>query len=227
MFLLYTADIEKLIEQCGLSPYLYADDTQMFIRCRLGNTHLLRDTTLSCIFHIEDWMSSNRLKLNSVKTEFLWCTTHRRLHLIDESAFTIGNATIHPASGVLMDRDLSLRSDIARLTGACSKAPQQAPASRCSLTMNASRMLISSAVLSRSDYCNCIFAVPPDFNLDHLQQIMNAAARVIFRRRRNDHISDVLRTTRPPLAPSATTHRIQTVSHGVQGPTQPRTIVSS
>ena len=60
------------------------------------------------------------------------------------------------------------------------------------LTTDASRMLVSRAVLSRIDYCNCIFAGLPDFNLDHLQQVMNAAARVISRRRKNYQISDVL-----------------------------------
>ena len=54
MFLLYTADIAKLIVHRGLSPHLCADDTQMFIGCRPGNTHLLRDTTLSCISNNEE-----------------------------------------------------------------------------------------------------------------------------------------------------------------------------
>ena len=71
LFLLYTADIEKLIAHRGLSPYLYVDDTQMFIRCRSGNTHLIRDTTLSCISNIEEWMCSNRLKLNPAKNRVL------------------------------------------------------------------------------------------------------------------------------------------------------------
>ena len=71
VFLLYTADIEKLIAHRGLSPYLYADDTPMFICCRPGNTHLLRDITLSCISNIEEWMCSNRLKLNAAKNRVL------------------------------------------------------------------------------------------------------------------------------------------------------------
>ena len=177
MFLLYTADIENYITHRGLSPHLYADDTQMFICCRPGNTHLLHDTKLSCISNIEEWMCSNWLKLNPAKTEFLWCATHRRLHLIDESLFIIGNATIKPATSarifsVLMDRDLSLQSHIARLAGACFKALRQARAIRRSLMMDASRMLISKAVLSRIDYCNCIFAGLPDFHLDRLEQVM-------------------------------------------------------
>ena len=57
---------------------------------------------------------------------------------------------------------------------------------------NAGRMLVNSAVLWRIDYCNCIFAGLPDFNLDRLQQVINAAARVIYRRPKYDHISDVL-----------------------------------
>ena len=174
--------------------------------CRPGNTHLLRDTTLSCISNIEEWMCSIRLKVNAAKTEFLWCTTHRILHLIDESPFIVGNATIKPATsvrnlGVLMDRDLSLRSHIARLKGACFRALRQARATRCSLTMDAARMLISSAVLSRIDYCNCIFSGLPDFNLDRLQQVMNTVARVISRSRKYDHISDVLQDLHWPRVP--------------------------
>ena len=115
MFLLYTADIEKLMAYRGLPPYLYSDDTHMFISCCPRNTHLLRDTTLSCISNIEEWMYSNRLQLNPAKTEFLWCTTHRKLHLIDESPLTMKKPPFNQQSlDVLMDRDLSLRSHIAR-----------------------------------------------------------------------------------------------------------------
>ena len=222
-------DIEKLIEHRGLSPYLYADDTQMFICCRPGNTHLFRDTTLSGILNIEAWMCSNRLKLNPAKTEFLWFTTHRRLHFIDVSPFIIGNATIQPAMsvrnvGVLMDRDLSSCSHITRQTGTCYRTLRQAWAIRHSLTTDASRTLVSKAVLSRINYYNCIFTGLPDYSLDHLQSVVNAAARLISRHRKYHHIRW---PTRPPLASSAPMHRIQTMSHGVQGPTQPRTIIYS
>ena len=97
---------------------------------------------------------------------------------------------------VLMDRDLSLRSHIARLTGACFRALRQARAIRRSLRMDASRLLISSAMLSRIDYCNCIFAGLPDFNLDRLLQVMNAAHFPSQKIRPHIRLP-----TRPPLAP--------------------------
>ena len=171
--------------------------TQIFICCRPGNTYMLLDITLSCISNIKEWICLIRLKLNPAKTESLWCTTHRRLHLIDEIQFTIGNVTIQPATsvrnlGVLMDLDLSLRSHITRLTWTCFRALQQARAISRSLTTDASRMLVSTAVLSRIDYFSCIFAGLPDFSLNRLQQVMNAWATVIYCLRQYDHISDVL-----------------------------------
>ena len=189
----------------------------------------VRHTTLSCISNIEVWMCSNRLKLNPAKTEFLWCTTHRRLHLIDESPFIIGNATIQPAMSVrnlavLMDHDLPWRSYIVRLTGACFRALRQAWAIRRPLTMNASRMLVNSAVLSRIDYCNCIYTVLPDFKLDNLHQVMSTAMRVIFRHRKYDHISDVLQDLHWLRVPQRIEFKL---SHCEQGPTHPCTIVSS
>ena len=91
-----------------------------------------------------------------------------------------------------MDHDLSLRSHIPRLTGSFFRALRQTRSITLSLMMDASRILISSSVLSRIDYCNCIFNGLPDFHLDRLQQVMNAAARVISRHRNYDHILDIL-----------------------------------
>ena len=71
MFLLYTANIEHLMAHRGLSPRLYADDAQMFICCRPGNTHLLRDSTQSCITNIEEWMCSNLTKSKFSKNRVL------------------------------------------------------------------------------------------------------------------------------------------------------------
>ena len=76
------------------------------------------------IFYCKNTYVSNWLQINSAETEIFWCTTHRRFGLIDERRIIIWNAAIQPATsvrtlGVLMDRDLSLRSHIARLTRAC------------------------------------------------------------------------------------------------------------
>ena len=49
LFLLYTADLLRLIGNHGLLPHLYADDTQILGSCRHGATSLLQCRMSSCI----------------------------------------------------------------------------------------------------------------------------------------------------------------------------------
>jgi len=43
-----------------------------------------------CINEIAGWMRSNRLQLNTAKTEFPWSTTSHRLHQLPQSSLRIG-----------------------------------------------------------------------------------------------------------------------------------------
>ena len=64
---------------------------------------------------------------------------------------------------------------------------------RRSLTLDSARTLVSSLVMSRIDYCNCLLAGLPAHSIARLQFVLNAGARVIHQRRKFDHITDVLR----------------------------------
>src|SRR6218665_1797988 len=70
LFVLYTADVEKIIEAHGLLHHCYADDTQLYFYCDPSQTADLKQRVLLCIERISAWMASNRLKLNPSKTEF-------------------------------------------------------------------------------------------------------------------------------------------------------------
>jgi len=49
LFLLYTADLLRLIELHSLFPHLYADDTQTYRFCRPGATAQLQDRMTTCV----------------------------------------------------------------------------------------------------------------------------------------------------------------------------------
>ena len=71
LFILYTAGLMDLIEGHGLRPHLYADDTQTQGSCHPGSVAQLQSTLSTCLDDVLDWMRTNRLQLNTSKTEIL------------------------------------------------------------------------------------------------------------------------------------------------------------
>ena len=53
--------------------------------------------------------------------------------------------------------------------------------------------LVNSFVVSRVDYCNSLMAGLPASQLERVQSVLNCAARLIYGRRKNDHITPLLR----------------------------------
>jgi len=68
LFLLYTADLVNLVKSYDLNPHLYADDTQIYGFSQPATTEELQSCVSQCISAVGDWMSSNRLQLNTSKT---------------------------------------------------------------------------------------------------------------------------------------------------------------
>ena len=90
LFLLYTAGLLRLVRGHGLNPHLYADDTQIYGSCRPGAAAQLQSQASICIDDVAAWMRSNRLQLNTDKTEVIWCTSHRRQHQLPTTPFIVG-----------------------------------------------------------------------------------------------------------------------------------------
>ena len=61
------------------------------------------------------------------------------------------------------------------------------------LSMDVSKTVVNSFVISRVDYCNGLLAGVPRYQLDRLQSVMNTAARLIVSAKKQDHIKHVLR----------------------------------
>ncbi len=62
------------------------------------------------------------------------------------------------------------------------------------LSMSNSEMLIHAFMTSRLDYCNALLGGCSARLINKLQMVQNAAARVLTRTRKYDHISTVLST---------------------------------
>ena len=75
LYVLYTAEIQKLVQSLGFNVHLYADDTQFHGSCKSSDAADLAARSMCVISAVKDWMSSNRLRLNTDKTQFIWLGT--------------------------------------------------------------------------------------------------------------------------------------------------------
>jgi len=113
---------------------------------------------------------------------------------------TLGNS-VHPASvvrdlGVWIDRGLSMSTHsthVTKVVAGCIAVLRQLNSIRRSDGRESLIGLVVSLVLTRLDYCNTVLAGLPAYQLDRLQSAINAAARMIYRASRYDHVSSLLK----------------------------------
>jgi Reverse transcriptase (RNA-dependent DNA polymerase) len=79
LFILDTANLSSLVVLHGLQPHLYADDTPVYGSCRADEFGSSINRLTKCVDDLAIWMRSNRLQINSGKTEYMWFTTPRRI----------------------------------------------------------------------------------------------------------------------------------------------------
>ena len=142
-------------------------------------------------------MRSNRLQLNAGKTEFMWCVPPRRRYQLPADQLTVQSASIAPVEsvrdlGVYLDSDMSMHTHVTRLVGSCHGVLRQLRSVRRSLPRSALTTLVTSFIMSKVDYCNAVLAGLPQRELDRVQSVVNAAARLSVDARRYDHVTPLL-----------------------------------
>jgi hypothetical protein len=95
--------------------------------------------------------------------------------------------------GVTIDSQLSLTAHVSMICRFCYYQLRQLRSVTDSLSVDASKALVHAFISSRLDYCNSLLYGIADGLLKKLQSVQNAAARLITRSRRRDHIAPVLR----------------------------------
>ena len=197
-FILYTVDLVELIRSQNLQPHLYADDSQLYGSCRPGDTLTLADRVTRCVdLVMTRWMRSNRLRLNSDKTEVIWVSTSRRQHQLPVWPMLIDGSLVHPVRtvrnlGVFIDADLVMRSHVTRVVGQCFAVLRQLRLISRLLSPSTLKTVVVALVLSRLDYANSVLTGLPAYLVKRLQSVLNASARLIYGLRRFDHVSNAL-----------------------------------
>jgi hypothetical protein len=155
---------------------------------------------MSCIEDVGLWMSSNRLKLNADKTQFTCLGTRYQLAKVGlpGSTFTISGSNIEllravTCLGVVVDQQLTFSEHVRRLAGRCFYWLRQLRTIRRIVTTDAAVALVNALVISRIDYCNGVLSGIYDIHMRQLQSVLNAAARLVARKRKYESITSTIR----------------------------------
>ena len=198
LFVLYTADVPLIAADFGLNIHCYADDGQLYVSGRHGETPTIISTVAACIAEIDNWMSSNRLKLNTDKTQFIWLGTRQQITKVSVDSIILGPnsvkfQTVVNNLGVLIDSHLTMKNHVRKVCQSSFYHLRQLRVVRRSLSYDACTSLVHAFVASRLDYCNSLLAGVGDALIRQLQSILRVAARLIMHKRKFDPISDDIR----------------------------------
>ena len=177
---------------------LIVSSSQIYGFCSPSDAAQLQLQMSGCVDEVASWLRSNRLLLNTAKTEVLWCSTSQRQHQIPYALIQIGEDYVTAAASIRdlsihVDSDISMRSHVSRTVLTCFDALCQINSIRRCLSQQALISLIVSLVHSLLDYGCATLAGLPAQTIGRLQSVLNAAARLVFSSQKHDHVTLLLK----------------------------------
>ena len=141
---------------------------------------------MTCIQEMKNWMTSNRLMLNSDKTQFILVWIRQQLAKITCASINLDSSDITQSTqvtclGVIIDSELKIDMQIWRVSSRCFNYLRQLQTVRRALTVETITTLVHTFIISHVDYCNSVLYGASAVHLHSLQSVLmlNAAARII------------------------------------------------
>ena len=200
LFTIYASKLFDVIKVHLPTVHCYADDTQLYVSFspNISPGQFEAVTAIQhCVDDIRNWMTNDKLLLNDDKTEFLMIGTKKQLAKVNIDHILIGDCAIRPKGvvknfGTWLDSTLSMNSHV---NNTCSNAfcyRYNIRRIRKYLSRRSTETLIHAFVSSHVDYCNSLLYGLPAYQLNKLQRVQNAAARLIFLESKYCHVRPLL-----------------------------------
>ena len=131
------------------------------------------------------------------KTEALVFGTRSRTSVCYSEHLNIGGCPIPfqpkvESLGVVLDSSLTMSHHISSVCRSAYLELRRISAIRPFLTTSSTATLVCSRLISRIDYCSSLLAGISSGQIARLQRILNNSARLIFRKKRSEHVTPML-----------------------------------
>ena len=142
-------------------------------------------------------MQANRLKLNHNKSEAIILGRNRHLCCISEKRLYLGDTVVDCNPRVnnldaLFDQEINMRFQIANICQSAYFHLRKIDRIVNNLTKKSTEILVHATITSRLDQNNCLLVGATKEQIDKLQRVQNAAARLICKSSKCNHITPIL-----------------------------------
>ena len=203
LFSLYMQPISEVFRKHCISYHCYADDIQLYLSFKPTVSSLSSAIAKleACLQDLKIWLTSNGLKLNDDKSEFLLLGSKHMLSKVDYQSchVNIGSTCITPSKtarnlGVIFDQEMSFRSHVTHIQRNVRYQLRNLSFIRKYLSKSAAEILIHALISSRLDFSNSLLCNLSKKDVTKLQRLQNSAARLLTFTNKFDSMSPVLRS---------------------------------
>ena len=196
LFNIYVRSFIHTLKQAGFMAHGYADDHQVTKVFSVEfQFEAIRVAVPRCLDIIAHWMKASFLKLNASKSQIIIFAPKNLAPLVHINQIKLSNGCSIPVStmvtnlGVTVDADLTYIPQINSICSSSYKLLRNLASIRKFLDINDLRLLVQSIIISRIDNCNSLLYGILARSTSKLQKLQNACARLIYGKKRRDHVS--------------------------------------
>ena len=189
LYLAYASTLRYVIQANSMININgYADDHSLNKNFSADNrndeTSTIRLLEL-CMTDIKDWMDSNRLKMNTTKTEFIMFGWKKQLQKCITETMKVNDDMVPRSNtvkclGAWLDQHLSFKTHIKKKCQTAMMNLQKIKTIHHMLSQEACHQQILGLVMSHLDYVNAILINLPQREINKLQRIQNMAAKIVL-----------------------------------------------